>query len=598
MNAVLALLCVVVVTLIAWRGLLSAELFSDDYALIETAEREDLATSLRVHGPGFFGPGGDLYFRPLWRLAIELVHTLGGAEPRAWFVTALALHLCVVLALFALALRWTARPWLCAAGACAFALAPGPAQAVAWPAAALNTPPSALLLLLAGAALWTWIERDRPRALALALLFLALSFGFREAGYHFLPLTLIALLFMRPLRARMRGVLVAVLGVGALVGLHYALCNRVEAGDSLRGIAVASLRGTAIVLRDLVGLDAPRALVLASAAGLWIAAFAWARPRTRFALVWAACALFPYVAKYPSSRFQYLFQLPMWLAAMLLAAEAVERGGRHARALRSGGVALLALLAVANARRLPAAQAEYARAGVACRNTFAALAEIDFTGVRTIAVDAVPHALENALPAMLHRLGADTRGLVLLVAFREPPFLLYGGELGELGDATSVVLLWQEDEARYRRVTLAELATGLTPLPLFALRHRVRVVAGPTEAVAALTSPAAAVDTSARQTDEVWLYAEPSPPLAGTPSLSRCTVVGARSRRVELEVESDADGYLVLHVPGRLAGEQAVLVNGAPALLVPADGPFHAVRLGPGRHRVVVRANAFTVPGE
>jgi hypothetical protein len=584
-EAGLAALLVAGLTLFAWRGLFSAQLFADDYSLLDSAAREDLATSLWQHGPGFFAEGGDPYFRPLWRWLIELVHTLGGEEPRAWFGTSLALHVLVTLGLFALVARWTARPWLAAAAASAFALAPGPAQAVAWSAAALNLLPCAGLLLVAGAALWRWIERAEPRALGLCLAALLTSFGFREAAYQFLPLALVSVLFVRPLRARARGMALFVLALAALVSVHYAWLNRIEAGEA-RVAAGAALRGTVVVLRDTLGVPLGRELVLGGALAFYALAAGLGRPRTRFALLWSLCALFPYVAKFPSSRFQYLFQLPLWLALALLADDLALRAGGRARVARALGVAVLGAGAAWNAWHLPAARAPYAADGELCRRTLRELAALDLAGARTIAVDQVPRALTSAVPPMLRRLGLEAE-FQALVVYRRPPFLLHAGELGALAGSDVVVLTWDERAERYAKTDLAGLAPELVPLPMFALCPRARVVAGPAEAVELLRAGGVA-------TDEVLLYTPPEPPLVpldGAPP--RCTITRQLTGYLELEAESASGGYLALRLPSRLTGERALLIDGTPAALVPADGPFQAVRLRPGRHVVWVGARGL-----
>jgi len=257
-----------------------------------------------------------------------------------------------------------------------------------------------------------------------------------------------------------------------------------------------------------------------------------------------------------------------------------------------------------NAARLPAALGRYAWAGERCSRALASLAEIDFAGRRTIAADLVPHDLENAVPSMLRGLGVEFDRFVNQLVLRRPPFLLYAFELGG-GDgdggpggitAEPALLAWQEGTSRYRLTTLADLAGPLTPLPMFGLRHRARVVARPEDALAEMTSGAGDL---AR---DVWLYAEPAPrpetPEAREPATSRCELVGTRRGRVELALESDADGWLVLHLPGDLGAADAVLIDGAPVELVRADGRFRAARVSAGAHEALVTLRAFGPSGE
>ena len=586
-SAFAAGLCVLLVTLLAWRGLLSAQLAGDADALIERAEQEGLARSLWVHGPGYFGEDSpDLYFRPLWLWSVELLHSAAGEEARSWFAVALGLHVLVVLVLFGVALRWTERPWLAAAAALAFALAPGPVQAVAWPSAALNTPPSALFLLVACAALWSWIERARPAVLGLVFGALILSLGFREAGYQLLPLGVAGACLVEPRRERRRGAAAVALAIGAIVSAHLLACTRVETGKTASALVTAVARGLDSFLTSLAGFEAPRWIVLALAGAAWVTAFARARSRTRFVLVWVAVAPFPY-AVYPAPRFEYLFQLPLWLAAALVVEDLALRAPARARLVRTAGLACLAAMGVANAVRLPEARARYAAWGERCRATPGALAELGLAGTRTIAVDRIPAGLGNALQTMLRRATGDEIRFVELVTFQRPPFLLVAYGLAELAGEDAALLAWDEDADRYRPTTLQALAGELRPIPMYALVGRARVVAGPNEAQAAI------LDGSADLAREVLLYEEPVPPLGtSSSSIGSCRIAVLAPGRIELEVESAADGYLVLHMTPRSARGDGILVDGAAARAVPANGPFSAVRLPPGRRHVVVHTRA------
>ena len=563
----------------------------DDFHHLANRQRGTLLARLCEHTFGFFSNVEDVYWRPGWHALIEVANAVGGLDPRGWFAVVVALLLLLALALFFVLTREGAGRWLAALGAIAFAVAPGHAEGIAWISAALNVLPCALLLLWCGRALLHWLQGEGGRfPLAAFLLFVA-SLTFKEAGYH-VPLLIVG--GALALGATRRRSLATVLGTATLFGLpillHFHFANRISPSAlPLATQLASSLKGLAAYTETAAG--ARNAFAVGAVALVWLALLVSGSPRTRFFLVWAPLATFPYLLRAYAFRFSLFVDLPLCAGVVLGLAERAR--GRSRVAQLVAGAPLVALI-VWNLAGLPAAQRTVIARGELCRAAVESVRAADLAGVTTFAVDDVPPALLNGLKALVEihgaRAGAPAPATRLLGLFRRPPFLLHRDP--DFGGDGPGVAFFRCDPAtcRFTRTSRAELAGKLIPLPMWALRYEAAVVADQASALR---------EIAARRFDltrQVVLQAEPAPPFVASPG-ARGTmriVELPEPNIVDFDVTSGADGFFVLHVYGDLARSgSTVELDGAAAKLLAADGLFNAVRIPAGTHRLrlVVRGN-------
>lgn len=595
--ALLAAAVVAVAVAWAWRPMFAASFQRDDFN--KFVEMQDGSPWSRMvdHAYAAFARGDDVYWRPGWHALDELGYALGGMDPSRWFALAIALHLLLVVALFAALLRLRVPLELAAAGALAFGVAPGYTEAVGWISAALNVLPCALLLLVTGLALLRWLEGADGRALAAAFATFALSLAFKEAGYH-LPLLIGAgaVALGRARVRRLASVATAALLFGAVVLVHYFFLNQTAANElPAQDRVVVALK---ILRQDLFGVagGGRSPALVAGVASAWLALLLTGSPRTRFLLAWAVVALFPYALRTGAPRFAIFFELPLWAGVASWLADRVGTGAlaRAPVAARAGATALLLALAAWNVGALRAEQRALIGPGEQCRAAAASLREIDFAGARTLVADDLAPGLLNALPAMV-ALEARRRAIAapavrILHLFPRPPFLLVrDSDFESIGDAACYVHV-DLASGRIARTTWDALTAGRIAVPMYALRHDAVVV--PEVATALRRIAKREVDLSRT----VVLSAEPAPPFVATPGAAgSVTIRGVPEPTVaDLDVTTPSDAFLVLHVWSDITRTGSLVeVDGAPAPILGADALFNAVRIAPGSHRVrlILRGN-------
>jgi hypothetical protein len=598
-RRVVALAAMVVVVAVgwAWRPMLAASFQRDDYAKLRELEDGTPLSRTLDHAFGAFSRGHDSYWRPGWHAMEELAYALGGMEPAPWYALAIALHLLLVVALFAALLRLRVPVELAAAGALAFGVAPGYGEAVGWLSAALNVLPCALLLLVAGVAILRWLEGADARALAAAFAAFALSFAFKEAGYH-VPLLIGAgaVALGRSRVRRLASVAAAALLFGAVVLAHYFLLNRTAANE------LPAQDRLFVVLRFLrqyvVGV-AGGGLSTARLAGVtiaWLALLLTGSPRTRFLLAWAAVALFPYAFRAAAPRFAIFFELPLWAGVVSWLADRVDASmfARAPVAARAGAAALLLALAAWSIVPLRAEQRTLIEPGEQCRAAAASLRAIDFAGARTLVADDLAPGLLHALPSIVvleaRRRAVAAPAVRILQLFPRPPFLLVRDSAFEsIGEPACYVHV-DLASGRITRTTWEELTAGRVAVPMYALRHEALVVPEPQAALRRIASRE--VDLSRT----VVLSAEPAPPFRASPGAAGSVTIHdiPEPTVADLDVTTASDAFLVLHVWSDITRTGSVVeVDGAPAPILHADALFNAVRIAPGSHRVrlILRGN-------
>src|SRR5690349_980365 len=110
-----AALAVVVAVFLAWRPLLGSFFQMDDFAQLVSARHGTVLARIAAHAFGFSRTTDDVYWRPGCHALVELVHAIGGMEPRGWFAVVVVLLELLALALFALLEREGVDRWLAAA---------------------------------------------------------------------------------------------------------------------------------------------------------------------------------------------------------------------------------------------------------------------------------------------------------------------------------------------------------------------------------------------------------------------------------------------------------------------------------------------------
>jgi len=597
----------VAAVLFAWWPLLDFDFTFPDYRLVREVRGGSFVEHLREHAVEPLTGASD---ETPWRPGLHALADVAGAiarppdavgappptpAPRRWFEVVLGLHAFVAVALFLVLVAEGAGPWFAAAGTLVAALAPQLAPVVGAPSTAFATLPCALFVLWTGRALLQWLQGGRAAWLFAALLLFVYSFAFGEAGAA-LPLVLLAGLAVLG-KSRFRGVgavALAFLLLGAATVAYGRFALRLDAASlALAPRLPLAARDAKELVCGLVGVDpgvpaaAGAAPWVVAAAGLaWLALLVSGRSRTRFYLAWAPLAALPFVGRSPLPPLGPAVLLPLAIGLALWLEDRVRERGPALRAL---ALAPLVALAAWHGVRLPAALAQARGRGEDASGALESLRDRDFGGVIALDVQGGPAGMEDGLGDLiaLYVRGAggarpEVRELGLV---RRPPLLLHADPLFGT-DLTGVRhYLWDAGARRLVFTTREELLGGLTPMPRFAVRQEIRIVAD---------ADAARREIAAQPRDLLrvaLLRAEPSPPFVATPG-SRGTVRALSSpgsELVELAVEAPGDAFVVLHVaPGEPIDGRA-WVDGAEVPLVDADGDFVALRVAAGKHRVHFR---------
>jgi hypothetical protein len=255
-----------------------------------------------VESYGSEGRGGDGVdtYRPLFFIALWLVHKVNGADPFWFHLAVLAAHLGVCLLLWTATRRWMSSGLAAAAVFIAFAIHPVTAEAYLW-ASAISEPMAAAGLLGSALILDRWCGQGRSSIVAATAAGLVMLLGLlaKEAVLTALPVVSLYLWRVRGVRVRaLLGPWVAVvvflaLRVHALSGLQATgsgLGQRIEAIRNLPVLIIDGLRAMftlwPVGIRHLYWdyRDLSWAASLAAAAAvLVLAALAW-RFRRRLSL--------------------------------------------------------------------------------------------------------------------------------------------------------------------------------------------------------------------------------------------------------------------------------------------------------------------------
>jgi hypothetical protein len=180
--------------------------------------------------------GQKTYYRPLTIVSFMLDARRGGAEPRPYHVTNVALHAAATCLLLALALAWGANEWAACAAALLFAVHPLNVQAVAWIAGRND-------LLVAVFGLLSLLAFTGPigatRATAHVVAFAAALFS-KESGAVFPLIAVLHECLVR--RRRLTRTQAAALACDALVVLAWRLARGRALGGAASDLSVDAIR--------------------------------------------------------------------------------------------------------------------------------------------------------------------------------------------------------------------------------------------------------------------------------------------------------------------------------------------------------------------
>jgi hypothetical protein len=469
--------------LVAWSALalvhrqtLGQFFFLEDCQLILAARDTSWSELLARHFLRPYWNEEQLFWRPGWTALFKLLEGAFGSDPRAYMATGLALQAALVVLVHATAAAAAGSALAGLGAALLFATTPATAEAVVWPSASLNVLPAALCVAAAGLALRRWLEGGGAQSFAALLAAFTASLLFREAAYHLVVLLPAAAWILRASGGLRPARLAAgFASLAALVLAHFLFLNTTWLRGGQAGAAGLLDSLGAFAALFVPGL-APGAALL-GAALLALPAWILAAPRTRFFLAWSACALFPYVAVGPASRFTVFPALPLAVALALLGHDVARKA--RAPALRRLPAALVVALVVALvAAQVPALAArlgEYRAKGELYRRVR------DWGRANLGGFERVQLALRHPSQAGL----AQTLALFLpggpaveeLWAVRKGPFLLYDGELPVDGPGRALVQVDVKSGAA-RFLPRAELVPpGATAVPSAEFRHAWRLAA-------------------------------------------------------------------------------------------------------------------------
>jgi hypothetical protein len=578
LNARLALLLLAVAAAFAAAFGPGVGLFftADDFVLLHYARDTSAGAIVRdrlLAGPqqGVASP----WWRPGWLLLLNAGYETAGLRPAPYRLLIWTLHAGLAAGVWLAARRWLSLPpALAAAAAALFALAPSGAEALLWIAAGTNVLPAAACLFAAAAAYAAWVEGKGRGALATAWLGFLLSFLFREAGYH-MPLVVLAAhatLGRGAWTERLRRGILHALPFGLVVLVHNRFLNpfTVSQFTFAENLHLAARHGAAW-LRTLFALPDAGWAVGACLAALAAAAAATSA-RGRFCLLWAAAAAFPFVARSHETRFVYFVHAPLALA---LAALAGHRAG-PGRARAAAG--LLFALAAANVLRVPPHVAEAAARSATAAAVVELVGEEGLAGRATVHVDFLPPELFDGLAELIDLFGGSRPAVVNHWLVERPPFLIHMHPgFADLPDETPM-LHWDAAARRFVPTTRAALVRGRPLLPMFAFRHRQRLVADWSQV--------------AFDPDVAHLLAPPPQPLdlEGSGRNAVRSHAGGTLSRLEFAVDAPRDGFFVIAFLADLktVGGRA-FVDGVEVPLLTVDGMFNGVPVRRGSREVVLK---------
>ena len=188
----LGFIIVGIIALFAGCNTLDGELVSDDFVLMEAAERVGIVEMFTANWLGERGSGG--FYRPMVLASWKLDHCFYDRDPRGYHFTNLMLHLAVTLMMYLLVWRFHKSIWIALPAAGLFAVHPIHVEAVAWISGRTDTVAAAFYLLSVLCFL-TASRQESPRGTVAGVV--ALVSGIcamlsKEIAYT-LPLTLFAL---------------------------------------------------------------------------------------------------------------------------------------------------------------------------------------------------------------------------------------------------------------------------------------------------------------------------------------------------------------------------------------------------------------------
>jgi hypothetical protein len=371
-----AVLLVALALAALWPSLEAGFFWDDIRQIVDSTTIDDPGAPLRylslnvAESRGETGRGGDGVdtYRPMFFVALWLIHRVNGADPFWFHLAVVAAHLAVCLLLWVATRRFVGSDLAAAAVFAAFAIHPVTAEGFLW-ASAISEPLSAAGLLGAVLILDRWGREPNPRAASLVAGLVML------AGLLSKEVVIGALPAVSLYMWRVRGVRPAAL-VGPWVAAAVFLALRVNALDGLQATGagleqrLAALRNLPVLVVDgLVALVTLRPVgvrhlywdyrelgwtesAVAALAVLAMAAVAW-RARRRLpllptALAVTVCMLAP-VALVTTAPGWGGFGRYLYLPWGFLLLAAGEAGRRLAPRLREGSPRLIPIVAVATA---------------------------------------------------------------------------------------------------------------------------------------------------------------------------------------------------------------------------------------------------------
>lgn len=181
----LLLLGVLAITILAFMNSLDGQFVYDDrLQILKNPTLSSLANIPKMFTQGVWqflnesdkaavGP----YYRPIFNIALIVIHQLVGLEVFGWHLFSILLHVGVVFLLYKLALQWGLSAWTALASALLFGLHPIHSESVSWVAALPD--PLAAVFILSSLLLYEryYHGQGRPRAVlfsSVALAFFAM----------------------------------------------------------------------------------------------------------------------------------------------------------------------------------------------------------------------------------------------------------------------------------------------------------------------------------------------------------------------------------------------------------------------------------------
>lgn len=552
--------------------------FTDDWSLLRQARDHSLWELVTAPREALApGDATRVYWRPGWLALFDLCFGWFGAEPRPYVLLAVAMHLGNALLVYWLAFRLGGSRLAAFAGAALVTAFAPAAEGVMWIAAAFNVLPAAATALVAGGLLIIAAERRvrGPRRWAIGLA--AISLCFREFAYVLAPLAFAAELLLRadlPAGRRLRTALAAALPFAALTAAHFWLLHgRGGPGTESGTLLAAGARAVAEHLRHLTGIAGSDAVMLAGAGALWLAAFASTAGAARALVVWVPLALFPHALVVWAERLGYQFLLVLATALAVL----VAAPWRRRRWLAVAWLLVLAALGASNLARHAAAMGGQTALAAGCRRG------LDWSrgalgGVERLVVDFVPPELANGWSAMLDVAAGMRIEVASPVVMPRPPFAVSFAPVPD--DGPGVRFARFDHAARtFAIVPRGQFFGGLVPVPMFAFAEAYEVVPAAQMAERTARADFAPVARALVAQDP---QLRPGP---GTDAITSFVPFP----RPSLEVTVGRLGLLLVHSPVPVDPTRfRVLVDGVPVPAIAANGPFHAVVVPPGRHRIVI----------